>query len=144
MKRGDGRRSMYTEPEPMYRMDMDLYRMNPEELRDRDRMRGIHYYTSPGYEGVGDGRNTVRNGVAENKGNSINSMDNMTTTRSLNQNQSKLDRAVKMYTENKDMQSLEDMLNAINEKIMEEMPMMDANKKQMTKSKLTTTVNMIK
>ena len=53
---GDGRRTngrMYT-PNSEWRMNMDLYRMSPEELRMRDREMGVHYYEAGDYTGIGN------------------------------------------------------------------------------------------
>lgn len=151
MSRGDGRRTngrMYT-PNSEWRMNMDLYRMSPEELRMRDREMGVHYYEPGDYTGIGNnnrddrGRNNTMNDTnvrsySENGTNMNRNNINM------NRPESRMERAVRHYTENKDMQSLEEMMNAIQEKIMEESADMDAGKKNMTKSKLTNLVNMIK
>lgn len=123
-------RMMYTQPQPMYRMDMDLYRMSPEELRRKDMEMGVHYYTESGNSNMSNGSNS-ENGMNMNRNN-------------MNRSESRMERAVRHYTENKDMQSLEEMMNAIQEKIMEEAGGMDAGKKNMTKTKLTNLVNMIK
>ena len=144
MSRGDGRRTngrMYT-PNSEWRMNMDLYRMSPEELRMRDREMGVHYYEAGDYTGIG---NNNREGRGTNvRSYSENGMNNSNRNGNMNRPESRMERAVRHYTENKDMQSLEEMMNAIQEKIMEESAEMDAGKKNMTKSKLTNLVNMIK
>ena len=135
-------RMMYTQPEPMYRMDMDLYRMDPEELRMRDREMGVHYYEAGDYTGIGNNNRDYRGTNVRSY--SENGMNNSNRNGNMNRTESRMERAVRHYTENKDMQSLEEMLNAIQEKIMDESADMDAGKKNMTKSKLTNLVNMIK
>lgn len=144
MRRGDGRRNYpstvvyYTEPDA-YRMNMDLYKMNPQELRDREKRLGVHYYTEP-YTGIANDK------VIGSKMTPANVMDGANSRASdwNEQPASKVDKAIRMYTEKQDMQSLEEMMDAIQEKIMEEAPKMDVNKKNMTKSKLTTMVNQIR
>jgi len=151
MRRGDGRRTngrMYT-PNSEWRMNMDLYRMSPEELRMRDREMGVHYYEPGDYTGIGNnnrddrGRNNTMND-ANVRSYIENGMNNSNRNGNMNRTESRMERAVRHYTENKDMQSLEEMMNAIQEKIMEEAGDMDISKKNMTKSKLTNLVNMIK
>lgn len=151
MSRGDGRRTngrMYT-PNSEWRMNMDLYRMSPEELRMRDREMGVHYYEPGDYTGIGNnnrddrGRNNTMNDTNV-RSYSENGTNMNRNNMNMNKPESRMERAVRHYTENKDMQSLEEMMNAIQEKIMEESADMDAGKKNMTKSKLTNLVNMIK
>ncbi|MCQ2771183.1 MAG: hypothetical protein MJ236_05235 [Clostridia bacterium] len=153
MSRGDGRRTngrMYT-PNSEWRMNMDLYRMSPEELRMRDREMGVHYYEPGDYTGIGNNNrddrgtrnmNTMKD--ANVRSYSENGTDSINRNNGMNQSQSRIDKAIKHYHDNNDMQSLEEMLNAIQEKIMEESGGMDVSKKNMTKSKLTNLINNIK
>jgi len=141
----------YTEPS-FYKMDMDLYKMSPEEMRRKENMlTGVHYYT----EG-GNGSNTS-NGSMNNNGMNSNNMnssarrnyddgwnDGYNQGKSMNNSNSRMERARKNYEEKHDMASLEEMMTAIQEEIKKQEPSMDANQKSMTKSKLTTLVNSIK
>lgn len=151
MSRYDGRRNNYTEPIE-YRMDMDLYRMNPDELRRRDNMMtGVHYYTD---NGVNVSENTTPNSSAMRNGNNANSGMRMGYDNGWNDGYSegkrsgggstRLDRARKNYEDKHDMESLEEMMSAIQEEIKKQEPHMDTNQKSMTKSKLTTLINSIK
>lgn len=104
--------------EPPYMMDMDMYNMRPEDLRKMDKMSGVHYYTET---------------------------SNMNNTNMQNGNigNSRMERARRNYEEKHDMASWEELLDAIKEEIEKQKPHMDANQKNMAKSKLTNLVNMI-
>lgn len=134
-----GGRMNYEPDMPMYRMDMDLYKMRPEELRKRDMQKGVHYYTEP-YTGIGNDK------VIGDRMTPVNIQDGTNSRASdwSEMNQSKIDRAIKKYTENKDMQSLDEMITEIEHEIKNQASGMDATQKNMTKSKLTNLVNSIR
>ena len=130
--RNDGKmnnmRSFY-QPESMYRMDMDLYRMDPEQLYDevypKMRRKNVHYYTDNGMRGM-------------------DMMEGDRSMRDVANKESRIDRAIRRYTENKDMQSLDEMMTEIEREIKEQSGNMDATQKNMAKTKLTNLVNSLR
>lgn len=146
MSRNDGRRMNYMPTD--YHMNMDLYRMNPNDLRMKDRMNEVHYYTE---NGVNIAENVTPNSREMRMGNnSVRTYDDgwndgYEMGRNTNGGGStRLDRARKNYEEKHDMESLEEMMNAISEEVKKQLPEMDTNQKNMAKSKLTNTINMIR
>lgn len=133
--------------EPPYMMDMEMYGMNPEELRKMDKLKGVHYYTEGGNQGGNQGGNS--NGG--NSGNSGNGRmmyeegynNGYSEGKRNGGSNSRMERARRNYEEKHDMASLEEMMDAIKEEVEKQKPHMDANQKNMTKSKLTNLVNMI-
>lgn len=126
--RNDGKmnnmRSFY-EPESMYRMDMDLYKMDPAELRKRDKMMrpGVRYYDDS---------------------NRMNMMEGDRSMHDMSGKESRIDRAIRRFTENKDMQSLDEMMSEIEKEIKDQSNTMDATQKNMTKTKLANLANSIR
>lgn len=151
-----GRRG-YTEP-MNYRLDMDLYKMNPNQLRRMDERYGLHYYEDADggqmasrAQRMGDsGRNGMNgmNSMNESADRSANMYrkgytDGVRESKSMD-GERRVDRARRMYEEKHDQQSLNEWMDAIFAEIEEKMPMMDNTQKTLMKTKMQNKVSSIK